>query len=357
MHSPTTGIHSLPSIPTGDLLKREKRDTKDTEPKNPEDKSTPDPMEPISLPTVATKYPTINGRSLDEYVSPLVYRLVFSDMEAVANSLIFSADLNLYKRKKTYDSPEIKQDSNPLQTVEVYQVMQMTGENGEVMRYSSLVGTKLVRTESDGYEQFNLTDLVKEWMPDTVPEDVLQPDLELELVIRTPESIETEALFLPSIEFDVPGVTLKGENKAQLVLSILNENEQHRSNTDILHSRRKRNSVNGVSKGYCFANPDQANCCVRELEINFHRDLDYTWILAPESYPSNYCDGLCPIYWPSETDSTSLLMELRNTNPTAAPQPCCVAKYAKPLTLLAVINGRIVLNELPDMRVESCICR
>lgn len=351
---------------TGDLIKREKRktqddknqsdyDASDSENKNPDGKVTepPDPST-TTAPTQDPKHPTINGKTLDEYLSPVKYRLVFSNIETVPVHLIFSADLNLYKRKKHYNSPQIKLDSNPLETVEIYRVLQIAGRDGNMISHSVLIGSKLVSSESDGYEQFDVTEVVREWMKTAE----LLSDLQLKVVVRTPESIETGKSFLPSIEFDVPGFTVKGEKNAQLVISILREEEIR--NSDAQNStarRRKRNTHNGVKKQYCFENRDEANCCVRELEIDFHRDLGWNWVLAPNSFQTNYCQGLCPYFWPSATQSTSFLMQLRQTNPTSAPEPCCVANSFKPLTLLMVINGRILLNELPDMRVESCICR
>ena len=353
---------------TGDLLKRDKRkafvndkNNSDSNPsdessKNLESKATEQP-DPTPDPTQLPKYPTLNGKPLNEYLSPIVYRLVFSDVDVVPSALLSSADLNLFKRKKNYDSPQIKLDSNPLETVEIYRVLQTTDRDENLISHSVRIGSKLLSTESDGYEQFDVTEVVRDWMQ-TAGEDRLS-DLELKVVIRTAESIETGRFFLPSIEFDVPGVTEKGEKDAQLLISILREEEQQRGSGagNSTHLRRKRNSHNGVKKQYCFDNPDEQNCCVRELDINFHQDLGWNWVLAPESFQTNYCQGLCPYFWPSATQSTSFLMQLRQTNPTAAPEPCCVANSVKSLTLLMVINGRILLNELPDMTVESCICR
>ena len=50
-------------------------------------------------------------------------------------------------------------------------------------------------------------------------------------------------------------------------------------------------------------------------------------------------------------------MKYRESNPTAAPEPCCVPHELKPLNVLMELEGELILYEIPEMITDSCICR
>ena len=207
-----------------------------------------------------------------------------------------------------------------------------------------LVSSRMMDTTSDRIESFDVTSAVQQCANNGLQQQLL----DLQVVIKTPVSLTSGLAFPPPVKFMMDSV--QGGNSTQLVVALLQREVVSGSGT-----RQRRDA--GVNSAYCISHPKEQNCCLRSLEINFNRDLGWNWIISPKSYKANYCDGLCPSYWPSATTSTSFLMNYRQSNPTAAVNPCCGTAVLKPLTILGVANGAPFLVELPDMIVESCVCR
>ena len=260
---------------------------------------------------------------------------------------LWSANLRLYKRKIISDNSLLKRDSNPTENIEVYLISNSVGVDGKPVTHPVLISSHDIRTEDDGYVSFDITPGIRHWLQD----QDRPSQLDIEVVIRCPESVSTGLKFLPSVEFDVPYPESKGNNNAQLVLKVITG---ERANND---KRARRQLDRGISSEYCLATPDEINCCLRELTINFREHLGWSWIIAPRTVKTNYCQGLCPAIWPSTTMSTSFLNRLRQTNPTSSPEPCCVAKKVKPLTILITVKGKLHLSRLQDVIVDSCDCR
>ena len=277
---------------------------------------------------------------------PVSYKITFT-LGLPSDTLIWASDLRLFKRKKI-NKLHIKQNQNAVENVEVYYVSRGKNKDGKEVRNFVLVSSKDVSSEDDGYESFDVTQAVKKWATESLVET-----MELEVVIKCPEFVSTGLALLPSIEFVVSDDN-KENHTAQLVIATIQEEEGEPEGKNNVGRRKRQTAVNSQ---FCLSHPEEPNCCLRRLEINFKRDLGWSWILAPRSFIPNFCQGLCPFFWPSATMSTTLLIRYSTMNPTAAVEPCCVAAAMKPLTLLMVINGRIFLNELSDMIVDSCICR
>ena len=277
-----------------------------------------------------------------DYIPPTSYKLAF-DMNLTPDLHIWSADLRLYKRKRDFDKLQTKQERNVQNSekVEVYYISQTRERDGKFARNLALITSNDVTVEDDGYESFGITQAVRRWIMEGS-----KGELELEVVVRCPQSLTTGLAVLPNVEFVLSST--KTNSTAQLVVALLREQET-------VESKQKRQLF--VNSQYCVDNPSEPNCCLRNLEINFRRDFGWTWIIAPPSFTPNFCQGLCPAFWPSASTSTSLLIRYRQLNPTAAVEPCCATALLKPLTLLLVINGRIMLEELSNMIVEGCVCR
>lgn len=257
---------------------------------------------------------------------------------------MWSVDLRLYKKKRNFDNMEMKQErsAQSSETVEVYHISQTLGKDGKSTNHLVLVTSKVVPVEDDGYISFDVTSAVRSWIRNSSGED-----LQFEVAVRCPQSLVTGLALPPNIEFLVS--SSKIDVNAQLVVALLRERERKME-------RRQKRQIS-VSSQHCIANPQEPNCCLRGLEINFKRDFGWTWVIAPQTFYPNFCEGLCPLVWPSASTSTSLLIRYRQLNPTAAVEPCCATAVLKPLTLLLVVDGRIMLEELSDMIVESCVCR
>lgn len=282
--------------------------------------------------------------------SPMLYSLRFNELDFTDSDRLWSVKLQLYKTKAPM---ETKRGRNPLETVKVFRVVRMYAYGRTVKRHI-LLATKNIPSEDDGYVSFNITSGVKSWL-----ESSPQESLELAIKIVTPQRVDTGLFFPPAIIFNVPSYATD-EHNARLLVERLNEMETLDSNRvqDNLFRRRKRQTVQGVNSEYCYNNPNETNCCIKELTVDFHKDLGFDWIIYPTTFQPNYCKGQCSNpRWPSATASTAFLMKLRSSNPTAAAEPCCVAHETRSLTVFMRLGDDVVLNEIPDMIVDSCICR
>ena len=287
---------------------------------------------------------TAHQKSLQELLTPIQYELQFSDIRSrvPAHTPVWSATLQLYKRKVIHDGTLVKREPNPTENVEIYWMTTTVGEDGKTVDYSMLIKSQDVRTENDEYISFDVTEGVRTWLREESSEQ-----LDLKVVIRCPESVSTGLLFLPGVQFDTAS---KGLHNANLIVKVLVENENS--------NRTKRSTEElGSSREYCLANPDEIHCCLKETTVNIQEDLGLNWVLAPRTFQFTYCLGLCPRVWPSSTLNLEYRGKLRAVNPTSSPEPCCVPQDTRPLTVLTYENGRLVLKQLEGMIVDSCQCR
>lgn len=313
----------------------------------------PNPDENLTTtPETADRFSDVQKKMLQEYIAPLVYKLTFSDVDWTysTSSTLSSAELRLFKRKKILDNLQIKQDTNPTEKVEIFRVWNSTSQDGTEYRF---ITSQSIGTERDEFVAFDVTNAIRDWKSARNKSDVLS----LEVLVRAPQSVASGLSFLPSIEFDVPGYG-KGEHNAQLVVAVPSVEDVGVTQESIAQeessNRQKRQTVEAIERNVCR---NETNCCLREFTIDFHRDLNMTWILSPRSYQVNYCDGQCPDYWPSGTLNTMFLKNYRVNNPLSAPEPCCTAATTSSLTMVVVIDNRILYNHVPDMIVNSCVCR
>ena len=190
-----------------------------------------------------------------------------------------------------------------------------------------------------GYVVFDVSKSIKEWLNRN---DGLSGELELEVLIRSPEAIRYGPTFEPSIQFS------EQESTTQLVLTVYESDKAKRG---------------AITPGYAVNNEVKCSfqCCWRPLVVNFRRDYNWTWITQPESIEFNYCSGACPTNWAVDGVHTRLLeihrKRVLDENPTASPEPCCVPdSYEKELFVLNY-NNRTQMVWVEDAKVTSCICR
>ncbi|EMP31175.1 Transforming growth factor beta-2 [Chelonia mydas] len=110
-------------------------------------------------------------------------------------------------------------------------------------------------------------------------------------------------------------------------------------------SRRKKRALDAA---YCFRNV-QDNCCLRQLYIDFKRDLGWKWIHEPKGYHANFCAGACPYLWSSDTQHSRVLSLYNTINPEASASPCCVSQDLEPLTILYYIGKTPKIEQLSNM--------
>ena len=239
-------------------------------------------------------------------------------------------------------------ETETIQVNFVYKAYYYSSYGIECEERRQIVETKIVSAEP-GYVSFDTTSAVTKWMEMNDNREV--GEIKFEVIIRPPILIATNKPLAPVVEFDLSlNVT------AQFLVTLAQPEAMLDMSTS---SRRKRQSVTRLDKKFCFSAPKETRCCVRELTINFANDLGYTWISSPKEYQANYCLGLCPAFWPTASESTNLLRTYREHNPGFAVKPCCASEELGPLSVLIDMGSGFdpAIESLPDMVVESCICR
>ncbi|KAL0972720.1 hypothetical protein UPYG_G00193890 [Umbra pygmaea] len=98
------------------------------------------------------------------------------------------------------------------------------------------------------------------------------------------------------------------------------------------------------------------NCVVRNLYIDFRKDLGWKWIHKPKGYHANYCMGSCTYIWNAENKYSQILALYRQHNPGASAQPCCVPEAHDPLPILYYVGRQPKVEQLSNMIVNSCKC-
>lgn len=122
---------------------------------------------------------------------------------------------------------------------------------------------------------------------------------------------------------------------------------------DNIRSRGKRHSgdcENGLG-----------TCCKKTLYISF-KELGWdNWILQPEGFFANYCEGNCPnVLLPhehSQRHSQILHHFKHNSNKLDSYKFCCSPKKMRPLSLIYLTeDGNIIKTNLANMIVDKCGC-
>lgn len=126
-------------------------------------------------------------------------------------------------------------------------------------------------------------------------------------------------------------------------------------NTAEQHKRTKKNGV---------CEPNSPQCCKQPFYVNF-TDIGWDdWIIAPEGYWANFCNGSCIDDRTSKYNHyVNIIQMLRNKSLLSSSwlrdlTPCCSPKKLIAMSLLYTTSaGNIIVNTLPNMIVESCGCK
>ncbi|OBS82457.1 hypothetical protein A6R68_23564 [Neotoma lepida] len=112
-----------------------------------------------------------------------------------------------------------------------------------------------------------------------------------------------------------------------------------------LHSSRHRRALD---TNYCFSSTEK-NCCVRQLYIDFRKDLGWKWIHEPKGYHANFCLGPCPYIWSLDTQYSKVLALYNQHNPGASASPCCVPQALEPLPIVYYVGRKPKVEQLSNM--------
>uniref|UniRef100_A0A3Q3VV38 TGF-beta family profile domain-containing protein n=1 Tax=Mola mola TaxID=94237 RepID=A0A3Q3VV38_MOLML len=127
--------------------------------------------------------------------------------------------------------------------------------------------------------------------------------------------------------------------------------------------RRQQNRNRSTQSTYSvdYNSSDQKTACRRhELYVSF-RELGWQdWIIAPEGYAANYCDGECSFPLNAHMNATNhaivqTLVHLMN--PENVPKPCCAPTKLHAISVLYFDdNSNVILKKYKNMVVRACGC-
>ncbi|XP_070578677.1 transforming growth factor beta-2 proprotein-like [Ptychodera flava] len=263
------------------------------------------------------------------------------------------------------------------QRVELHQML--PPNRGSYVPERRFLHSRVLNPMHGGWLSFDVTAQVKEWMINPAS------NLGVELTVHCPGfkfDVDTSDLVhadVDPLQLIIAGIDMGGE--APTTLPPREEDEEYRpgrgdvppeeslvgkkahmlvsskaERTSAIENdnRRKRRSLDA---SYCFAQPSQTNCCLRQLYIDFKKDLGWDWIHAPKGYHANYCGGSCPYLWTGEdSQHTNIISLYKTLNPNASPAPCCVPKDLESLTILYYESRKPKISQLTNMVLASCKC-
>ena len=125
---------------------------------------------------------------------------------------------------------------------------------------------------------------------------------------------------------------------------------------------KRRHSQRTIRKRHvseCDAKP--GHCCKKTLYVNF-KELGWDdWIIKPDGYFANYCEGNCPdIIMPDQLAHrhSEILEHFKHRNREKASYKfCCSPRKMRSLPLLYINeSGNIIKTNLANMSVEECGC-
>ncbi|XP_042552237.1 nodal homolog [Dipodomys spectabilis] len=106
--------------------------------------------------------------------------------------------------------------------------------------------------------------------------------------------------------------------------------------------------------------PDRSQLCRKvKFQVDFNLIGWGSWIIYPKQYNAYRCEGECPNPVGEEfhpTNHAYIQSLLKRYQPHRVPSTCCAPVKTKPLSMLYVDNGRVLLEHHEDMIVEECGC-
>ena len=276
----------------------------------------------------------------DDIEPPLIYRFTFfiNTTSPYPDREIMSSQLLLFQSI----SSNGRQILNDVETIELSFVYKTNYGYSTFETKQEILETKVVNVE-EKYISFDTTHAVRKWMELNIRET---GEIMFEVTIKSPEILLNNQPLSPILEFNT--------SEPKTATFIIN----YSSNIENLSTFRKKRQISKLDEQFCFANPNEPNCCVKSLKIDFANDLNYTFVVMPREYDPNYCSGFCPSFWPTASNSTTILQDYKERNPSFAVEPCCAPDELGSLSmLLSLGENQFAIQTLPNMIIKSCICR
>lgn len=192
-----------------------------------------------------------------------------------------------------------------------------------------------------GLATFNVTEAIVLWMEASGTSSVKNGEIILDVIFRCPQDIQR---FVPNFQFF-------GDTTSLVITTA-------RRSSAAVPSQRTRRQITNSEDDLTFCSNNRQTCCLKKFNINFERDLNWTWVLHPKEISFNYCVGLCPINGVSYLHSQVLdLVRRLSGNPTAAGSPCCVPNRFRDKSFGMTVRGLYTVVDLPSLEATSCACR
>ena len=233
-------------------------------------------------------------------------------------------------------SPNCSNSQNQDYTLQMVEVIEKSNTNS----LGQVITAKLVDMCSpSGYISFNVTKAAIRWIEQRLN------IVELNLTIKCMGSSQCDLSPEHQVRFST-------NSKIMQVPHLVIKTYAHvtSSQSGIIEKRKKRSST----PTYNFCPNTTQTCCLRRLKVNFTRDLNWTFIIAPQSMYINYCEGLCLL----GTGSIPPQIEVVNgIHSNSSFNPCCSgAEYETQTLLVAHDIANFSLVEFPKMTAKSCRC-
>lgn len=247
---------------------------------------------------------------------------------------IQNAELKMYKKNVRPNNLLEKKNVNKEIRVDLFQIVKFKN-NDEYLR--KLVDSRRVKLDSSGWETFDVTGAVKDWIEGSVTNYGFELSSESQNISDVLDFELTSSL----------DAQHKSDSKSPLI-------HVYSKNKPIL-KRIRRDS--DIVKRDCTLEEGETRCCRYKWYISF-KDIGWNdWIIAPEGYEGHYCAGSCPRWYKTANTFTTIKSILHSNNPDIIPPPCCVATELSPLTILHLNQeNEWQFSEHKDMKVGDCRC-
>ncbi|KAJ8280304.1 hypothetical protein GJAV_G00052980 [Gymnothorax javanicus] len=228
---------------------------------------------------------------------------------------------------------------NTNMTPEKEQRLELYKGRGDTARYlsSHFISSAL----NNAWLSFDVTQTLKEWLSGTEDEQWFQ----LKLYCGCEQPMEKFLFTISGMgtpRGDTSTLAAMMQKPHILVMSLP---------ADRASSRKKRATAD---EEFCSKNSE--SCCMRNLYIDFRKDLGWKWIHKPKGYYANYCLGSCTFFWNADNKYSQILALYKHHNPGASAQPCCVPQFMEPLPIIYYVGRQHRVEQLSDMSVKSCKC-
>ena len=311
------------------------------------------------------------------------------------NEVLSAAELRIYMNNASFHEIGNVNNRSRFGTtlnslkVEVYEIMQISGDETDSEVQSRLIDTRVLDLSSaESWISFDVYPAVLNWKRNSC----LNHGLEIRLL---PSKINFHDLqhhngsfhrvrLLRSSNFSHrqwkinrpllvtymnDGKATAGDpaNQTDNGLHSRERRETHRKHKDgnnknnRRRSRRNRKNKRRNKKRRKIKKGDKNLCRRRPLYVDFS-DVGWNdWIVAPDGYNAYYCQGECNFPLAHHLNSTNHAIVqtlVHSVDPSAVPKSCCVPTELSAISMLYLDEwDKVVLKNYQGMVVDACGCR